>query len=111
MEHTTARPRHCSVDGLARQRVSKRRPAAFLLEHEAAPHCFVESLLPGKVEHEREVEPEPHDGRDFERLTSAWGEPLGPEEHGVTHGLRKWEVRAPNELDRRPALPQQPARA
>ena len=82
-----------------------------VLEHEAAPHCLLESLLPRKVEHEREIKSEPYDGRDFERVTSAGREPLGPKQHGVTHGLRERKILAPNELCCRPTLSQQPARS
>ena len=64
-------------------------PATWLLlEHEAPPDCLLEPLLAGKIEDEREVETESHNGRDFERLAGTFGEPFGSEEHRVAHGLR-----------------------
>ena len=81
-----------------------------LLEHEAALDRLLEPLLAGKFEHELELETEPGNGRNFERLTPLGGEPLGPQKNGVADGLRHGQVGRMGEFDGGAAVPDQAAR-
>src|SRR5712691_8465856 len=104
VERSAARPCHGVIEGLARQRVAKGPSPWLLLEHEAALDRLLEPLLARELEHEPELETEPRNGRDLERLTRLRGESLGPQKYGVADGLGQGEVRRTSELDGRTAL-------